>query len=582
MPIFSFAHSEAESTRRVEFRCPYWDLLPPLSETDRAALTASILTHGINTPLIVIDGPYPDTFEVIDGYNRLSVADEQGGFFADAIPIRRLGALDKEQLLALAYSLNEDRRQLTEAQKATLREARRAKVAELRADGKSLRAIAKAVGVSKAQVANDLSDVSTGGHLPDVVKGADGKQYPSTKPPKLQIDTPAERSTKAAEAFEDKRQKCDQCGALRLPRWIVQIRGGRVCEECRLALACDGCGESVVGIANVEGRRLCVNCDPPLEASVDAAIKKAGALDPKTLLPLTPPDNQTKTPKEPSFQGWNTPEWLLTLIRKIAPIALDPCSNKHSVVGALIAWEEKEDGLNPVIPWAKISIDCKGLVYVNPPYSDPLPWARKAIEEAASGAEIVLCLPSSHSAEWWQLLDDNAQATLLITGKRVDFTREGKAVFGARHETTLFYFGPHVAKLAGIFGVKGDNGKTIAKILTGKPYVKATGATDKTTIEAWSIMNRFRKGKFMIEPFPLKFTLEPPVIEAWKNDPRIVVREEGWLEQGIALIKASVTREAGLAAYDALIDKTLTSETTARKKIQDTWQEKLQPKFVLS
>ena len=62
---------------------------------------------------------------------------------------------DKDEL---ARTLNVDRRHLTVEQRREL-------TAELRAQGMSIRGIAKATGVSKSQAEKDVNQVSTGGHL---------------------------------------------------------------------------------------------------------------------------------------------------------------------------------------------------------------------------------------------------------------------------------------------------------------------------------------------------------------------------------------------------------------------------------
>ncbi len=88
-------------------------------------------------------------------------------------------------------------------------------------------------------------------------------------------------------------------------------------------------------------------------------------------------------------QTWNTPASVLERVRMIAPIALDPCSNEDSIVGAAEEWriERGEDGLART--W-----DQFGLNYCNPPYEDLLSWGRKLAREAARGCEIIALIPA--------------------------------------------------------------------------------------------------------------------------------------------------------------------------------------------
>lgn len=62
--------------------------------------------------------------------------------------------------------------------------------------------------------------------------------------------------------------------------------------------------------------------------------------------------------------------------------------------------------------------------YVNPPYSNPLPWVEKAIEEYRQGKVVVLLLKLDCSTKWFKLLME-AEAHVLFINERVKFN--GKA-----------------------------------------------------------------------------------------------------------------------------------------------------------
>lgn len=105
------------------------------------ALRASIKRFGVVVP-IVVDA----TGRIIDGHHRSRIAKELN---LECPQIRRAVRSD-DDANALAYTLNADRRHMT-------RDQRLAIVADLRAQGFSLRAIAGAVGIDKRQVQRDLS-----------------------------------------------------------------------------------------------------------------------------------------------------------------------------------------------------------------------------------------------------------------------------------------------------------------------------------------------------------------------------------------------------------------------------------------
>ena len=67
--------------------------------------------------------------------------------------------------------------------------------------------------------------------------------------------------------------------------------------------------------------------------------------------------------------------------------------------------------------------------YVNPPYSNPLPWVKKAIHEnKVNGFTIMMLLKHDSSTEWYRLLHEAGAHFLTITG-RLAFQTGTKAPF---------------------------------------------------------------------------------------------------------------------------------------------------------
>lgn len=71
-----------------------------------------------------------------------------------------------------------------------------------------------------------------------------------------------------------------------------------------------------------------------------------------------------------------------------------------------------------------LEIEWKDKTYVNPPYSKPLPWVKKAVEENMKGKTIVMLLRMDTSTEWFKRLQE-ANAKFLWINKRLKF-RTGK------------------------------------------------------------------------------------------------------------------------------------------------------------
>jgi hypothetical protein len=77
------------------------------------------------------------------------------------------------------------------------------------------------------------------------------------------------------------------------------------------------------------------------------------------------------------------------------------------------------DGLN--IPWPHRT-------FVNPPYSNPLPWVHKAIAvNEEDGHTIALLLKHDSSTEWYRLLHEVGAHFLLVNGRLKHQTGKGAA-----------------------------------------------------------------------------------------------------------------------------------------------------------
>ena len=98
------------------------------------------------------------------------------------------------------------------------------------------------------------------------------------------------------------------------------------------------------------------------------------------------------------MDNYATPEWIL----KIFENWFDPCplNDNPEIDGLAIEWEDK--------------------TYVNPPYSSPLKWVEKAIEENNKGKMIVMLLRVDTSTKWYAKLNE-AKAKILWFNGRIKF-----------------------------------------------------------------------------------------------------------------------------------------------------------------
>ena len=102
------------------------------------------------------------------------------------------------------------------------------------------------------------------------------------------------------------------------------------------------------------------------------------------------------------MDNYSTPDWILDTFENY----FDPCP---------LSEDPKINGLE---------IDWKDKTFVNPPYSKPMPWVLKAIEESKKGKRIVMLLKMDTSTRWYAKLHE-AKAHFLWFSKRLSFKRYG-------------------------------------------------------------------------------------------------------------------------------------------------------------
>lgn len=151
-----------------------------------------------------------------------------------------------------------------------------------------------------------------------------------------------------------------------------------------------------------------------------------------------------------SNDDWCSPSVLLDVVREVAPIGLDPCSNANSIVNATVNWNKDENGF--IREWSG-----HGLVYVNSPYGRQLPnWVDKVCAEVntarfRAAGELIMLTPSRTDTFWFAKARGRCDALCFWHG-RLTFS-------GAPHVATfpsaVFYFGARRYRFAEAFDRKG-------------------------------------------------------------------------------------------------------------------------------
>ena len=95
--------------------------------------------------------------------------------------------------------------------------------------------------------------------------------------------------------------------------------------------------------------------------------------------------------------SYATPKWLMDIFGDY----YDPCPFDFNPIF---------DGLNN---------EWRDKTYVNPPYSEPLKWVKKAVEEYKKGKLIVMLLRADSSTEYFRLCQEHGE--VIYFGRRIKF-----------------------------------------------------------------------------------------------------------------------------------------------------------------
>ena len=157
-----------------------------------------------------------------------------------------------------------------------------------------------------------------------------------------------------------------------------------------------------------------------------------------------------------SRDDWQTPEVVLERVRRLGPIALDPCTTVENPVGAKVTCHPPQNGLAPLFSWAGVMRDLgeTGLIYVNPPYSrgNLGPFTARCRAEALAGAEVVALVPAATSELWFQdACAPRRAAAVCFWRGRLKFVVPGYGDEPAPFSSAVVYWGRHRHRFAAAF-----------------------------------------------------------------------------------------------------------------------------------
>lgn len=145
--------------------------------------------------------------------------------------------------------------------------------------------------------------------------------------------------------------------------------------------------------------------------------------------------NGSKTP-EVIRDLWQTPKAIFDYYDRRFKFNCDvACSDENRLVNE--HWLTIEDNA------LHYSTDWNSVNWCNPPYSDIMPWVKKAVSEMKQGALTVMLIPADTSVKWFKFAFENCTECHFISG-RISFinAETGKPVSGNNKGSVVFVFDP--------------------------------------------------------------------------------------------------------------------------------------------
>ena len=134
-------------------------------------------------------------------------------------------------------------------------------------------------------------------------------------------------------------------------------------------------------------------------------------------------------------------------------INVDPCWDPECAVVADLVYDARagQDGL--VLPW-------RGRIFCNPPWSDPAPWALRAVQHTAASPdhEVILLVAAQPGSQWWGRYVWE-YGLVCFPDKRLRYGKPGGATpTPCPTDSAVVYYGPHKQRFLEVWS---DLGKVV-------------------------------------------------------------------------------------------------------------------------
>jgi len=160
---------------------------------------------------------------------------------------------------------------------------------------------------------------------------------------------------------------------------------------------------------------------------------------------------------------WRTPPEVICYIQsRFGTIKMDLCASESGHVCDRYLDEDCDflDDVNISI----CNVGVSSLCFLNPPYSNPLPFVKQAIKWSQAGYAVAGILNNDPSTKWYIELEANAAIIMPIIGGRIAFLDDNGDPIGSNNKPQLmFYLAPFGGKTKAVEHVHIDevypNGK---------------------------------------------------------------------------------------------------------------------------
>ena len=154
---------------------------------------------------------------------------------------------------------------------------------------------------------------------------------------------------------------------------------------------------------------------------------------------------------------WRTPPEVIDYIQsRFGEIKLDLCASDAGHVCDFYL-DEDDNFLDDC--WLSSSmVDMGDLCFLNPPYSNPLPFVKQAVKWSQYGYAVAGILNNDSSTKWYIELEKHAQILMPIMGGRIAFLNDaGEPIAGNNKPQIMFYLAPFGSKVKHVDHVSIDD-----------------------------------------------------------------------------------------------------------------------------